>query len=1217
MLKVGLVVTIVYIPQMKNRRKINNSEVDEKPLPARLKEFRSALLEEIEAAKRAEVSSAVALTNGRRIAQVGSAYQYTFNVENALNLPGDAPGDLMVSGHKPLQVSVVSIEGLAITISVPEDIGQFVPTASLQSNMAHLMRKLIERIEEQGETANPVGDRILNPSLAVAGTAVPVQVDKLDEHQKAAVSSALGRNVTFIWGPPGTGKTMTIGNIGNELFKSERSVLLVSHTNSAVDGALVHIGKSVCSKELAEGRVVRVGQHDKRLDNNPYLLASTHVKRKSQELADKKQKLEDDRSQLEPTAQQLARKIELCEWVETAGSDIKIMRSSLDAFQRSEKELAELQDEHDRLAGEAQTRADRILFAKAVIELRRDLSSSQDRSSIIEAQVSDSKTKQNHEEQVLSAAQQRLSETLAVGRLLRAWKRLPNPEVQKAIVTKQEQQVADAVEAREQLERNLAELKSEIKTLAAESESVREEYFREPETVIQECNNEDERYRELQNKTRKLRQVCQKERRRLRNTLQAPLAILVEWQLVQQPATDDELEGALSAIEKAYGGAKEMTRGVAVEQLREELYETNGRIKQIDEESTEIEKALGQVETLVINEAMIVATTLTRAYLRDSIQGRRFDTVILDEASMAPIPALWIAAATAEKNAVVVGDFRQLPPIVLSDNEIARKWLGRDIFKVAEVNDPECNEKFFVALRKQYRMHPDISVIPNKLFYAGKLSDHPDTQKDQELDEWYNREWGFDTPLLLVDTGPIHAWVTLVPRTVRASRLNFLSATVSVDIAKSVLLGNRKRSPDEDPRVLLVAPYSPHAKLMGLLCREAKLDTEVKHGTVHTFQGREADIVILDLVNDEPHWRVGMFDPKRDDDMKRLFNVALTRAKRRLIVVGDFEYIQKRSRRAFIGKDLLPFLLSRYPVADARQVVPTGLTARAAEAQKSTVGGYVEPDHTRTLFTQNEFYRVLLGDIEHARQRIVFFSPYMTETRVSELAPQMRAAVSRGVAVAVVTKPLFERSKRERPGYDRLEASFADWGITIVHKRGMHEKNVFIDDNVLWNGSLNSLSQSTTQEIMERRESKEVFADFVRTLRLNDLLKEYETGTPKCPICCQEIVAGEGRRDPFYWSCTDKACYGRSIDEEPITGGRIDCKTCGAALEFAERAGKAVWRCKRDKRHWRKLAKTHIHLPKMRELIPRKKLKELEKLFNISGVTADVQCQSLFPMDDN
>ena len=57
---------------------------------------------------------------------------------------------------------------------------------------------------------------------------------------------------------------------------------------------------------------------------------------------------------------------------------------------------------------------------------------------------------------------------------------------------------------------------------------------------------------------------------------------------------------------------------------------------------------------------------------------------------------------------MVVGDFQQLPPIVLSDNEIARKWLGRDIVEVTEMNYPECNEEVFVALLKQYRMHPDI-----------------------------------------------------------------------------------------------------------------------------------------------------------------------------------------------------------------------------------------------------------------------------------------------------------------------------------------------------------------------------------------------------------------------------------------------------------------------------------------------------------------------------
>ena len=90
------------------------------------------------------------------------------------------------------------------------------------------------------------------------------------------------------------------------------------------------------------------------------------------------------------------------------------------------------------------------------------------------------------------------------------------------------------------------------------------------------------------------------------------------------------------------------------------------RLQAIAEEKTAIEEA-------VIAGAQIVATTLTRAYLRDSIQNRRFDTVILDEASMAPIPALWVAAAVADANVVVVGDFRQLPPIKHSEHELAEK----------------------------------------------------------------------------------------------------------------------------------------------------------------------------------------------------------------------------------------------------------------------------------------------------------------------------------------------------------------------------------------------------------------------------------------------------------------------------------------------------------------------------------------------------------------
>ena len=80
-------------------------------LVGKLDEFRTALQEEINAARAFESSNAVELRNGRQIAKLGKSYQYVFEIENALNLPGDTPGDLLVPDHPPLNVIIVSIEG--------------------------------------------------------------------------------------------------------------------------------------------------------------------------------------------------------------------------------------------------------------------------------------------------------------------------------------------------------------------------------------------------------------------------------------------------------------------------------------------------------------------------------------------------------------------------------------------------------------------------------------------------------------------------------------------------------------------------------------------------------------------------------------------------------------------------------------------------------------------------------------------------------------------------------------------------------------------------------------------------------------------------------------------------------------------------------------------------------------------------------------------------
>jgi hypothetical protein len=163
----------------------------------------------------------------------------------------------------------------------------------------------------------------------------------------------------------------------------------------------------------------------------------------------------------------------------------------------------------------------------------------------------------------------------------------------------------------------------------------------------------------------------------------------------------------------------------------------------------------------------------------------------------------------------------------------------------------------------------------------------------------------------------------------------------------------------------------------------------------------------------------------------------------------------------------------------------------------------------------------------------------------------------------------------------------------------MHEKLIFIDDDIIWIGSLNTLSFSDTQEIMERRVSRNVFNDYVRTLRLNELINEYEDGCPKCPICGSEVVASEGRKEPYYWRCVQDNCYKRSIDQPTIEGGKITCSNCAGKLEYGEWGGKPHWRCIGNRKHRQPIARTHLLLPEMRKIIPKKELKKLDEMFGI------------------
>ncbi len=1285
-------------------------------LPPLLEEFRTALQDEIEVAKRNSSSSAVPLTNGHKVASLGNAHQYAFLIDSVLNTPDGAPGDLVVPGKAPLAATIVSAEGLRIVISVETDLGDFVPVAKLLTNLTILMRKLIERIESNANQRNPAAERMLGNATVSGAPAKPIVVPKLNKNQKDALESALGRDLTFIWGPPGTGKSYTIGTITEHLNMASRTVLLVSHTNNAVDQAIKHVARSMKDK-LPDGTVVRVGEvkDDMLRRDYPNVLLETQVERRSRELIEKKERLWSQKAELANEIEGAQKSVEIIEWLEDSQRDMAAIGEAIteqNRYRENERqaslELEALRQQHSHLLQMQE------LVARA-LRLRKLLDAKQKESSVLRGQIRTlaaeketltatvakqnsrieiatrigpirkeraSVPSQNEQKTIIAAISEKLRETkdklaiaqkesasarylledtLKVGTLGRVLKRLPKPEEQRAtlyscdkrvtalkvevLATQQALEAATAklakiiemdgelaayadigtypeelavkVQAESRLEKvsaRISELNSlwarlqgDIQKLASELTGAAEKIDGDIEAVYLDISGKLQKLEELDNTIRKARQSAAEMQEKADSLLSHSVATLQQWVNFEEPPASTE--ECFAEICVWHSRLAEEHASTAPEALKGKIDELRAEIRTLDSKIAEIDAKLAEVRGEVIKGAAVLGTTLTKAYLSDDIQARTFDTVIVDEASMAPIPALWAAALLAENNLVIVGDFKQLPPIVLSKNDLTKKWLGRDVFEASGMKGKWVKKEtppYFVPLLEQRRMLPEIAKVAN-IFYDKQLVNAftaPEEYRDYEsFTEWYVKGWKYDNPIVLVDTGPLNAWVTSVVKHGNSSRLNFLSATVAVDIAEQLLSRDRPARMEGAPkRVLIVAPYRAHAKLVTVLLRDfANLQDEVIAGTAHSFQGSEADVVIFDTVVDEPHFRVNLFMPSLDEDLKCLLNVALTRAKFRLFILGDFDYCQKQGRKAFLGRTLIPSLLRQFPRVDARDIVPEGLAARAAKAQMTAMGGKIDPNSERLVVTQEDFYRILSSDIESANSRIIIYSPFATTDRVSFLLPQLQAAIERSVEVYVITKALSERANSQLSTIRKIEGQLADVGIAVIHKLRMHEKLVFIDEDVTWSGSLNPLSFSNTQEIMERRKSKAVLTDYFQILRLQELLAAHGKPEGQCPICGEEMIAAEGADQPYYWRCINDECFTRGVDQPYPFDGILTCGRCNSGVEYGDWGDYPHWRCKSNNRHRQKIFKSHLRLPKMAALVPRGERKKLCQLFNIES----------------
>lgn len=100
------------------------------------------------------------------------------------------------------------------------------------------------------------------------------------------------------------------------------------------------------------------------------------------------------------------------------------------------------------------------------------------------------------------------------------------------------------------------------------------------------------------------------------------------------------------------------------------------------------------------------------------------------------------------------------------------------------------------------------------------------------------------------------------------------------------------------------------------------------------------------------------------------------------------------------------------------------------------------------VVTQDDYFPLFVRDLDAARQRVVIYSPFLTPDRVAMLEPHVRGAVERGVRLYLVTKTLGERSAGAAASARPVEDALARWGVTVLHKFHMHEKLVFIDEDI-------------------------------------------------------------------------------------------------------------------------------------------------------------------------
>ncbi len=319
-----------------------------------------------------------------------------------------------------------------------------------------------------------------------------------------------------------------------------------------------------------------------------------------------------------------------------------------------------------------------------------------------------------------------------------------------------------------------------------------------------------------------------------------------------------------------------------------------------------------------INEAaelascQLVATTLARVCTSDLFNRQQFDAVVIDEASMANLPYLMVLAAKAKQHVVVVGDPMQLPPIALTKVPASRHFLEKDIFThVSRAESAEdlfawhdANQLIATFFNTQYRLKSDLANVLSSVFYGGRLKTAADNTNRS------SNGTSQDASVYVINTEKYTDFLQQKDGGRGFHPINRVHLKLLVRIVKKLVLKNQVAM----NRIGIMVPFRNTVyDVRRILYGNGFGEIEV--GTIHTFQGREKEVIIFDTVmigekqrGRKRHYSVRPFDEEKNGlAVPRLLNVAFSRSKQKLIILADMEHINKIYQKKYLGRLLTKF----------------------------------------------------------------------------------------------------------------------------------------------------------------------------------------------------------------------------------------------------------------------------------------------------------------------